>query len=187
MMTGQRILRSVSVLLLASVMMASGAVAQQAAPTKIAVINVQKVFVEAAAIHSIRSQIDKQIATYKKEITRQESELRAKQQELSRQKTLLDPEAYRERRGEVDRRLGRLERYSQNRKRVVERAFAAARTSVLKTLRDIVNEFAKEKGFTVVFRKSQFLFVSPQYDVTQEIVKRLDAKLPTVKVELPSE
>ena len=168
-------------------MMASVAAAQQATPPNIAVINVKKVFLEAAAIQSIRSQIDKQIATYKKEITRQESELRAKQQELSRQKTLLDPEAYRERRGDVDRRLGRLERYSQNRKRVVERAFARARTTVLQTLRDIVNKFAEEKGFTVVFRKSQFLFVSPQYEVTQEIIKRLDAELPTVKVELPSE
>ncbi len=185
-MRGQKILRWVPVLLLAPVMMASVAAAQQAQPI-IAVIDVQKVFREAAAIHSIRSQIDKQVATYKKEITRQENELRAKQQELSRQKTLLDPEAYRERRGEVDRRLGRLERYSQNRKRVVERAFATARTTVLKTLREIVNEFAKENGTTIVFRKSQFLFVSPQYEVTQEIIKRLDAKLPTVKVELPSE
>ena len=63
----------------------------------------------------------------------------------------------------------------------------AAATTVLKTLREIVNEFAKEKGFTIVFRKAQFLFVSPQFEVTQEIIKRLDAKLPTVKVELPSE
>ena len=186
-MTGQRISRWVPVLLLASAMMASVAAAQPAAQPIIAVINVQKVFREAAAIQSIRSQIDKQVATYKKEITRQETELRAKQQELSRQKTLLDPEAYRERRGEVDRLLGRLERYSQNRKRVVERAFATARTTVSQTLREIVNEFAKEKGFNMVFRKSQFLFVSPQYVVTQEIIKRLDAKLPTVKVELPSE
>ncbi len=186
-MRGQRILRWVSVLLLAPVMMASVAAAQQVAQPMIAVIDVQKVFREAVAIHSIRSQIDKQVATYKKEITLQENELRTKQQELSRQKTLLDPEAYRERRGEVDRRLGRLERYSQNRKRVVERAFATARTTVLKTLREIVKEFAKEKGVTIVFRKSQFLFVSPQYEVTQEIIKRLDAKLPTVKVALPSE
>ncbi len=186
-MTGQRILRWVSVLLLASVMVASVALAQQAAQPIIAVIDVQKVFRDSAAYNSIRSQIDKQVAIYKKEIARQENELRAKQQELSRQKTLLDPEAYRERRGEVDRRLGRLERYSQNRKRVVERAVATARTTVRKTLREIVNGFAKEKGFTIVFRKSQFLFVSPQYEVTQEIIKRLDAKLPTVKVALPSE
>lgn len=168
-------------------MMVSVAAAQQAAQPVIAVINVQKVFREAAAIHSIRSQIDKQVEKYKKEITRQENELRTKQQELSRQKSLLDPEAYRQRRGEVDRRLGRLERYSQNRKRVLERAFATARTSVLKTVRDIVDNYANEKGFTIVFRKSQFLFVSPQYEVTDEIIKRLDAKLPTVKVELPSE
>ena len=186
-MTGHRFFVRISAILLAPMMMASVAPAQQAAQPVIAVINVQTVFREAAAIRSIRSQIDKQVTTYKKEIALQENELRAKQQELSRQKTLLDPEAYRERRGEVDRRLGRLERYSQNRKRVVERAFATARITVLKTLREIVDKFANEKGFTVVFRKSQFLFVSPQYEVTQEIIKRLDAKLPTVKVELPSE
>ena len=186
-MMGLRFFLRISAILLAPVMVASVAVAQQAVQPKIAVINVQKVFRDAAATSAIRSQIDKQVATYKKEITRQENELRAKQQELSRQKTLLDPESYQERRGEVDRRLGRLERYSQNRKRVVERGFSTARTTVLKTLREIVNEFAKEKGFTIVFRKAQFLFVSPQFEVTQEIIKRLDAKLPTVKVELPSE
>ena len=186
-MMGLRFFLRISAILLAPVMVASVAAAQQAVQPKIAVINVQKVFRDAAATSAIRSQIDKQVATYKKEITRQENELRAKQQELSRQKTLLDPEAYRERRGEVDRRLGRLERYSQNRKRVVERAYATARTTVGQTLRKIVKEFAKEQGFTIVFRKSQFLFVSPQFEVTEEIIKRLDAKLPTVKVELPSE
>lgn len=185
LMTGRKRLSWLPALVMAAQMTGPGAAAQQAATPVVAVIDVQLVVRESAARRSIRSQIQKQQAIYQEEITRQENELRAAEKELARQKTILAPEAFKERRRSFDQRFGALQRNVENRKRQLERASRTAMRAVRKSLREVVDELAKEKGFTLIFLKSALMFATPDFEITKEVIKRLDARLPSVSVQLP--
>ncbi len=181
----RRLFKWLPALMLAAQMTGPEAAAQQAVSPVVAVIDIQAVLRESAATRAIRSQIDKQWATYQQEITRQENELRAAENELARQETLLAPEALKERRRSFERRSGELQRNVQNRKRQLDRAFRKAMRTVRESLREVVDELAKEKGSTLIFYKSALAFTAPDVDITKEVVARLNDRLPVVSLQLP--
>ena len=55
------------------------------------------------------------------------------------------------------------------------------RTSLLQ----VVDEIAAERKATLVLSKNQVVLSAKEYDITDEAMKRLNAKLPTVAVEIP--
>ena len=76
--------------------------AQVTPPAKIAIVEMQRVIRNSAAATDIKIQVDKRRQVYQNEITKQEQELREAQQELSRQATILAPEALAQKRREID-------------------------------------------------------------------------------------
>ena len=44
---------------------------------------------------------------------------------------------------------------------------------------------AEKNGYDVILRLSQVVFVKTNLDITGEVLKELNKKLPTVKVEIP--
>ena len=72
----------------------------------VAVVDIQRVMRDSAAAKSIQGQIEKMRGSYQQEITKQENELRNAEQELNRQRTLVSPEAFNERRRQFDERDG---------------------------------------------------------------------------------
>lgn len=189
LMTARKLFMRLPALMLAALMpaaqMTAPAAAQQAVSPVVAVIDIQAVLRDSAASRAIRSQIEKQWESYKQEITRQENELRAAEKELARQETLLAPEALRERRRSFEQRSGELQRNVQNRKRQLDGAFRKAMNTVQKSLGEVIEEVAKENGIKLVFLRSNLVFAVPDFDITKEIVERLNARLPSVSVQIP--
>lgn len=169
-------------------LMGRNAVAQQPQEKgiNVAVIDTQKVLRESLARRSIRTQIDKHSAIYKQEIARRENALRKAESELSQQRTLLSADAFKKRRAALDRRYANLQRYAQGRKRLVNRAVGEAMRKVESKVFSVAAELSKEKGLAMIFPRSALVYFPPQLDLTEEVLKRLNTRLPSVKVELPS-
>jgi Skp family chaperone for outer membrane proteins len=151
----------------------------------VAVVDIQRVLRESAASKSIQGQIEKQRAAYQQEITKQENELRTAEQELNRQRTLVSPEAFNERRRQFEQRVGNLQRDVQNRKRELDKSFSTAMRTVENSLRQIIEQLVTERKLTLVLIKTQTVFSAPELELTDEVMKRLNAKLPSVKVPPP--
>jgi Skp family chaperone for outer membrane proteins len=56
---------------------------------------------------------------------------------------------------------------------------------VERSLNEIVASMAEKNGYDVILRLSQVVFVKTNLDITGEVLKELNKKLPTVKVEIP--
>jgi outer membrane protein len=151
----------------------------------VAIIDVQRLQRDAAASKSIKAQLEKQFAVHQQEITKQENELRSAEQELSRQRTLISPEAFAERRRQFETKVANLQRDVQNRKRELDKSELAAQRTVEQALADIVQQLVTERKLTLVLSKNQTIFAAPEFDMTEEVMKRLNAKLPSVKVPPP--
>ena len=70
--------------------------------------------------------------------------------------------------------------------RMVGRAESDAYKSVRGEFHRITQEVAKERKLDMIFPRSGLIHVDARYDISGEILKRLNKRLPTVKVKLPA-
>ena len=152
---------------------------------KFAVVDMQKVLREAAATRAIRPQMDKLKETYQQKFKIYEETLKAENLDLQRQRAILAPEAYADQQKAFKKRVNERQREVQAVRRMLDQVSSAALSKVHRAFQEITMELAKERSLNLVMQKSGLLFVNPEYDLSADILKRLDKRLPRVAVELP--
>ena len=151
----------------------------------LAVLDVQKILRNAKAVKNIRNQITAYGTNFEKEIEKERNELRKANQELSRQRTILAPEAFAEKRREFEKRVVEVQRLVQQRQRELEKSRGTAMLLVNKSYIEIIANLAEERNLAMIIRKNQTAYAAPTLDVTNLVLARLDKKLPAVKVDKP--
>ncbi len=158
----------------------------RAQSSSIGVIDIQKVLRSSVAARSIRPQMEKLKADFQKRFKKSEAELLKAKQDLERERAIL-PEGYAERRKAFERRVSDTQRQVQTVNRMMDRALANAMRQVHKNLRAITQELAKERSLQFVVPKRVMIFHEKRFDITQEVSRRLNKKLPKVKVVMPKD
>lgn len=151
----------------------------------VAVLDVQAILRNAKAVKSIRKQITKFGSKFEEEIEKERTEIRKANQELARQRTILSPDVFAEKRRKFEKRVVEVQRLVQKRQRELDKSRNQAMEVVNKTYTKIVSKMANENSLAVIIRKAQTAFSVKGLDITSEILARLDKKLPTVKVAEP--
>lgn len=149
------------------------------------VLDVQAVLRNASAVKNIRDQITKYGTEFEKEIEKERGELRKANQELARQRTILAPEAFAEKRREFEQRVVEVQRLVQQRQRELDASRNVAMGTVNEAYIEIVSNLAAERNLAMIMRKSQTVFSVGTLDITKDILDLLNKKLPTVKVDQP--
>jgi len=163
---------------------ATGADAQDMPSPSIGVVDVQKVLRDSKASKSIRPTIDRMRKEFQEQVSAQEQQLRQSEQKLSRQRTILAPDAFAQKRRTFSEQAREAQASVQKRRRDLDRAFNVTKNEILKNLIVVAQKVATEKKLNILIEK-QFVFISARkLDVTDEIIKRLDERLPKVAVDL---
>ncbi len=162
--------------------------AQEIPTAKIAVLDTQKILRNSSAAAGIRDQVKQQREIYQDEFARQERELRAAEEELTRQRTILSSEAFAQKRREFAARVAAVERGVETRKRELDQAYGTGIKPVERALAGIITELAKERGFNLVLSRTRVqslvLYVDSALYISDEVLLRLNKRLPSVKVPL---
>ncbi|MBI3453945.1 MAG: OmpH family outer membrane protein [Rhodospirillales bacterium] len=140
---------------------------------------------EAAAAQSIRTQLEKRRTTYQGEVQKEENDLRNAEQELARQRTILSPEAFAQKRREFEKRVADAQQNAQNRRRILDQAFGDAMQNVQQAMFDVIGDILLEQKYQVVLPKAQVVVMQTSLDITPEVLRRLNKKMPTVTVTFP--
>lgn len=154
------------------------------APT-VGILDVRYVLQESKAAKSLQPQIDKLLKGFQQEIRRRESALRKAEQELLGQRAVLAPEAFAQRRRQFEEQAKKAQREVQTRKRALDRSFAIAKNKIRVAMFEVVKDVADEKKINIVMAKSGVLMSKKELEITAETMKRLNKKLPSVKVGSP--
>jgi Skp family chaperone for outer membrane proteins len=168
---------------LAGVAAPGAARAQQLPATVAAVIDYQRILRDAAAARSIRDQIDGRRKAYQEEISKEEQRLHEADKAFAKQRSLLTAEAFAEKRREFEQEVAEVQRMVQERRRALDEVSAAALNEVKTALIEVVTSIADERGFNLVLPSSEVLFFSRRIDLTEEVLAKLDARLPNVRVQ----
>lgn len=166
---------------------AAQAQAQKTPAAAIVVIDTQRIFREAASLKAVRQQIDQYRAGLKPEIEKQEDALRQEDQELAKQRSVLTPEVFEQRRQAFQAKVVALQKQIQDHQTTIEKAFNSARDQVTTTIVEILKEMSKTRGFNLVLDRTNVqVMLDPSVEITPEVLKQLDQRLPTVKAALPA-
>ncbi len=180
-----RALLALLALVLVVVSAARDLAAQRLPEAVVAVVDYQRLLSESKAAQSIRAQIEARRKRYQEEISAKEQELLEQDRELSRQRALLSPEAFQQRRRAFEEEAARVQRLVQQRRRELDTASAQAYAVVRDAILEIIGGMAESRGFNLVLPSSTVLLFSPKLDLTEEVLEELNRRLPEVKVPPP--
>jgi Skp family chaperone for outer membrane proteins len=155
---------------------------QQLAAPVVVIIDIQRILRESLAAMSVRGQLEERRTTLRDEFAGLEEELRAAEQALTRQQTVLSDEAFREKRQAYERRVGEAQQKFDASRRELDEAFQQALKEIQVGMSQVAEGLAMEMDADLVLPKSQVMFVNADLDITDHVLKRLDKQLPAVTV-----
>ena len=121
-----------------------------------------------------------------KKVKDREKALKAENLSLQEQRAILSPEAFRQRRLDFQAKVAALESDVRSFRKRLDAAGRAAMGQVKKNFSSVAADLAAERKFQLILPRAAAIYVDPAFDITDEVLKRLNKKLPTVKVVLPS-
>jgi Skp family chaperone for outer membrane proteins len=153
---------------------------------KIAVLDLLAIRLRSEAGKSISKQLGAFRKALQKDAEGEQQKLRTAQNELRLQRSLLSPEAMqaRERRFRDD--VAATQRSFQARKNALEKSRADANKIFEDHLTEVLKIFRKERKIDVIFKKRPaIIYAETPVDITEDVLKRLDARIKHIPVKKP--
>ena len=151
-------------------------------PAVAAVIDYQRVLREAKAAKSISDQLEARRKLYQDQIAKEEQKLNDADKELAKQRGVLSAEALGAKREELQKRAAELQKLVNDKRRQLGSVSSAALNDVRNAMLQVVGDLSGEHGFNLVLPSNTVLMFAPKIDMTDEVIKRLDEALPSVKI-----
>ncbi len=159
------------------------AAAQTLPDARIAIIDYLLIRQKSVAMIDIKSQIERRRQIYQEEITLQEQELRVEDQELVLQRSILAADVFAQKRREFEARVAEVQRIVQARKIELDEAYEYGLKQVQGAVINIIAELAEIHGFNLVLARQQIVFADSALNISDEVLLRLNERLP--RVEMP--
>jgi len=156
--------------------------AQAADAVSIGVVDVQRIMRDAKSANSARKQLDAMQSKFKTETEAQEKTLQKEEQELSKQRTVLSQKVFEEKAKAFREKVMGVQKEVQSKRAKLGKAYDASVSEIQKQMQSIITDVSKEKKYTLMLPTSQVLYFADGMDSTDEVLKRLDSKLPSLTV-----
>jgi Skp family chaperone for outer membrane proteins len=153
----------------------------------IAIVDIQRILEESLASKSVQKQLEAERSKFQNEIEKEENSLRLTEQDLSKERGQLAAEAYSEREQQLRQRFSAAENHALARRKVLDQSYADSMKAVHDALFDVVGLVARERGANLVIVKQQAFWTDQPLDITDEVLRRLDQKMPKIDVAMPAE
>lgn len=155
------------------------AAAAQATVPKIGVMNVLRAIVECNEGKQVNEEFQKKFEAKREELSRKQKEIETLQQQLKSQGPTLSNEAGAALTRSIQVKTTDLQRSQED----AEKEFNELRNQIFNRigskLAPLVQQYAKEKNFTLVLDSSsqttQLTYIDPTTDITDDVIKRYDA------------
>ena len=162
------------ILMMVGVALAVPAMAQSTAPSRVAVINVQRVLTDSnagkAALEKLKRMQDERAARLKK----LDDEIKALDTDLSQKRLSLSQERIAEMAKQVSDRKISLQRAAQDAERELQEARDRELQAMEAQIMPLIDEIGKEMGVAAIFNKfeSGLVYASPAIEITDTVIKR---------------
>ncbi|MEO3430064.1 OmpH family outer membrane protein [Pelagibius sp. CAU 1746] len=146
----------------------------------VGIIDIQAVLRESVAVQSLSQKIEAMREATQADMQSREQALRAADIDLAQRRASLSPSAYAEERSKLEDEGVALQREAQEQRRQLDQIFSRGMSQVQQVLVQISQDIARENNLDLVLAKTTVILVRPEFDFTQEALKRLNSRLSDV-------
>jgi outer membrane protein len=146
------------------------------------VVDVQALLQNSKAAKMVRGQIEQKRNEYTKEISHQEEALRAERDAIQRQQASLSADALNQKGREFQQKVNDLERNVQGKRQALEKSNGEALSKIQEEMLKIITDIAKQRKANLVLQRSDIVLFDQNFDVTDEVLEKLDEQMPTLTV-----
>ena len=150
--------------------------------TILGVIDLNYILSESKAAQDAAKQIEKIALNIEEEIKNTDKALIDEQNELIESQQIMAPAAFEEKRKEYETKVQNYNLTRQEKLMSIDILVSDSRNNVLNALKPILEEISNAKGITVLLEKNSVLLNAENMDITEEALKDLNKKLPSIKV-----
>jgi Skp family chaperone for outer membrane proteins len=151
----------------------------------VAILDLNSIRRESLVVTNIRLQIDTFREDFRKKILKEEVALKAANQDLAKKRDILTPDEFSKERRKFQQKVAALQRLVQQSKQALEQTRSNAMVEVEKALNKIITKMALDRDINIILRKDVTILASRSLEITIDVLKELNAKLPKVKVKKP--
>ena len=151
-------------------------------PVVVLVVDMQRVLQESKAGKMIQSQMQQQVSSYQKSLAKQDQDLAATQQDLQRQQSILAQDAFAIKVKEFEQRVADASKRAQEAQQNLSESRNEAVGKVDSAMLQVIDGLAKERGANLILNRGAVVMFDVRMDVSDDVIKRLDEKLPAVTV-----
>jgi outer membrane protein len=148
----------------------------------IMVVDVQALLQNSKAAKMVRQQIEAKRAEYAKDISHKEEALRQERDALQRQQPTLSADQLAAKGRDFQAKVNELDRDVQAKRQALEQSNAGALQKIQEVMVKIITDIAKERKANLVFQRSELVLFDQGFDVTDQVLQKLDEQMPTLDV-----
>ncbi len=150
--------------------------------TSIGVIDINRILSDADAAISAAEQIEEIATEIENEIKLSDEEIIKEQNLLIESQSIMAPEAFESKRSEYEIKVQKYNGERQAKLVRIDELIALSRNNILNAMKPILEEISNEKGITIILEKASIMLNAEKMDLTNEVLKKLNKSLPTIKV-----
>jgi len=117
-----------------------------------------------------------------KALKKKEKAIQEEETKIIQQKKVISAEEYKKKVTDLRNKVQSLQKERNSLLEKVSKQRSKAKTELLKNLNPIIQEYMKEKNIRIVLDKKSILLADENLNITQDIVKRLNSKLKSIKL-----
>jgi Skp family chaperone for outer membrane proteins len=151
---------------------------------KIAVVDIQALLKDSKAAKSIESQLTGIRKNFQSEVDAEEKSLRAKEKAIMDEKPKLKEEELKAKASDFQKDVAASQKKIQDKKAKLDKAIATAIGTLRSEIVKDVAEIGDKQNLDLVLARTDVVIVSKSLDITQQVLERLDAELPSVTVKV---
>ncbi|MEW5703371.1 MAG: OmpH family outer membrane protein [Pseudomonadota bacterium] len=151
-------------------------------PTLIGLVDMGTIVSKAKVYNQLRGELQKRQESLRTELDKKQDDLTKERDDLARQKTLLSPEVFKQRQEAFQQKYMTAVQSFEKQDAGIREAHEKANLEIQKKIAELSAEIAQERGFNMVMASTAVFYAIKVFDMTDEMLKRLDERLPKVTV-----
>ncbi len=180
----RRLAAALTVIVVLFTAIGSATAAKVPAPV-IAVLDTEKVFRESKAGANAIKTIRGRAKDFEKQIYAERDQLKVKEDELIRQKSVLARDELQRRGLELQRQKSSLRLKAESMRANLNRGMEAAKVKLTREIRRILPDIQKSRGITIVIDRQRVLTFNQDLDITDAVILELDKNVTKIDLESP--
>ncbi len=152
--------------------------AEDAAPAKIATVDMQKTIQTVDAGKKAKATLEKEFNAKKAEFQKEEASIKKMGEEFKKQSLVMNDEARMKKQQEIQERIMKFQGETARSQEEIQKKELDMTKPLVEKIKGVIAELAKKKGYTVVLEKNEnmVLFSPTQDDLTDEVISAFNQK-----------